>query len=474
MPYSYKKVKQIQTEFVIIKFIINNHQILRYIMFRNLLFSAGLILVLCLTSTTSYSQFNPIKFERDSLPNGLQVIYQVDKTAPVVATVVHYRVGSRDEVKGKTGYAHFFEHLMFEATDNIPRASIDKYVQEAGGTLNAHTSWDETVYFFQMPSHHLNLALWIESQRMRKLRVDSIGVETQRGVVIEELKMRTINQPYGTFLNKLCENLFPGSQYAWPVIGYEEDLKKATIADFREFYDKHYQPSNAVLVISGDFEVKEAKKYVNEYFGIYPRVEVPKNPFTLSSLEVPFTETIDDPKAQLPAMFICYRGPKKTDDDYYTMNLLVNIIAAGESSRLYQRLVDKEQAAVVAQLSPLPLEYGGILFFVGVPSPGKDTKDIEKLFYDEVKKIVLEGVTSAELEKAKNITEASFVSGKRNVLEKANDLAAYFSYFSSPELINTVMKKYDKITIEDIKTAAKKWLDTDKKLVLTYMPGSSR
>jgi len=205
-------------------------------------------------------KFNPIKYEVDSLENGLKVIYSVDKTAPIVATVVHYKVGSRDEDPQHTGYAHFFEHLMFEATENIPRASIDKYVQEAGGTLNAHTSYDETVYYFKLPSNYLNLALWIESQRMRKLKVDSVGVNTQKGVVIEELRMRYENQPYGTMLMKMSERLFGGTSYGWATIGYIEHLEKATIDDFKGFYDNFYKPNNAILVIVGDIDIPEAKK----------------------------------------------------------------------------------------------------------------------------------------------------------------------------------------------------------------------
>ncbi|MEJ5285924.1 MAG: hypothetical protein CH6_2803 [Candidatus Kapaibacterium sp.] len=417
------------------------------------------------------SKFNPIKFEIDSLENGLKVIYCVDKTAPIVATVVHYKVGSRDEDPSKTGYAHFFEHLMFEATENIPRASIDKYVQEAGGTLNAHTSYDETVYYFKLPSNYLNLALWIESQRMRKLKVDSVGVNTQKGVVIEELRMRYENQPYGNMLMKMSERLFGGSSYGWATIGYIEHLEKATIDDFKGFYDTFYKPNNAILVIVGDIDIPEAKKLVRAYFGIYPPSEPPKrNPFNLPPLKENVEEVVKDPKAQLPALFLGFRGPKIGEKDYYAMSILSDILASGESSRLYQRLVDKEQIAVAASMFPLSLEYAGGVIFYAVVHPNKSLKKTKEIIFDEISKIAKNGVTEEELTKAKNITETQFISDKKNVLDKAETLAKYQAYFGDPKLINTELDQYLAVTNEDIKRVAQKFLSDAYHVVLFYHP----
>lgn len=417
------------------------------------------------------SKFNPIKFEVDSLENGLKVIYCIDKTAPIVATVVHYKVGSRDELPTKTGYAHFFEHLMFEATENIPRASIDKYVQEAGGTLNAHTSYDETVYYFKLPSNYLNLALWIESQRMRKLKVDSVGVNTQKGVVIEELRMRYDNQPYGTMLMKMSERLFGGSSYGWATIGYIEHLEKATIEDFKEFYDNFYKPNNAILVIVGDIDIPETKKLVRAYFGIYPPSPPPiRNPFKLEPLKENIEEVVNDPKAQLPAIFMGFRGPKLGETDYYAMGILSDILASGESSRLYQRLVDKEQIAVAASMFPLSLEYSGGIIFYAVLHQDKSLKKAKQIIFEEIEKIANDGVTDEELTKAKNITEAQFISEKKSVLEKASTLAKYQAYFNDPKLINTELDKYLAVTKEDIKRVAQKFLSNAFNVVLYYHP----
>ncbi len=420
------------------------------------------------------AEFYPVKFVRDSLPNGLQIIYNIDKSAPVVATVMHYRVGSHNERIGKTGYAHFFEHLMFEATDNIPRASIDKYIQEAAGTLNAHTSFDETVYYIKLPSHELKLALWIESQRMRRLHVDSIGVETQREVVIEELKMRVDNQPYGTVLNKLCENLWPGTNYGWSVIGYIKDIEKAEIEDFKEFYDTYYHPSNAVLVISGDFEIDEAKKYVRQYFGQYKdNTPVKKTEFTPPPLEKEYTEKVIDEKAQLPALFIAYRAPKIGSEDYYAFSMLTDILSSGESSRLYRKLIDEEQIAVNSSIMSLPLQYSGAAMFIGIPSPGNDLEDLKEEFEDVIEKVIEDGISSEELQKAKNINAAEFVTDKKNVLSKAESLAMYYSYYNDPSLINNQISKFQSVTVDDIKRVAKKYFDTDKRVILTYLPDSN-
>jgi len=418
--------------------------------------------------------FKPVKYEMETLDNGLQVIYSIDKSAPIVATVVHYKVGSRDENPSRTGFAHFFEHLMFEGTNNIPRASIDKYVEESGGWLNAHTSFDETVYKFRVPANEIRLALWIESQRMRGLLVDDIGVETQRGVVKEERKMRTDNTAYGTMFENMAGMLFNGTSYQWTPIGYEKDINQATVQEFRDFYDNFYQPNNAVLAIVGDFNIDDAKKYVRQYFGDIPKGKEPKRePFKLTPFTQGAEKTVEDPKAQLPGVFVGYRGPKLAEDDYYAMSLLGDILASGESSRLYQRLVDKDQLAVYASIQPMSLQNAGVAMLIGIPTIGKDPKDVLEVMTDEINKIVKDGVTEEELEKAKNITESQVVSGNKTALEKAQSLARYYVYFDDPGVINTELKRFQSVSQQDIKDAAKKYLATDKRVVLYYEPKSS-
>jgi predicted Zn-dependent peptidase len=442
-------------------------------MLKKIILNAILITVLFMSGNNdSYTaDFNPIKFIQDSLPNGLQIIYHIDKSAPVVSTIVHYRVGSKDENPLRTGFAHFFEHLMFESTDGIKRAEMDKFIQTAGGNLNAHTSFDETVYKMNVPSNQLPLALWIEAQRMRKLHVDSIGVETQRGVVKEERKQRLENQPYGDAFDRICGNLFKGGSYSWTPIGLSQHIDEATIAEFKAFYDNFYQPLNATLVISGDFDINVAKKHIENYFGSYKRVKEPKRePYKMQPITTEIRENIKDNKAQLPAVFIAFRGPNLGAKDYYAAKLLGDILSAGESSRLYQRVVDKEQTAVAVEMENLNLQYSGLMLFIGIAAPGKKIGDVESQILEEIKKIAENGVTAKELEKAKNISEAQFIQSKKNVQEKAQDLAKYYSYYGDAGLINTELDNFMSVNQEDIKAAALKYLNTKNRVVLTYLP----
>lgn len=439
----------------------------------NLKFLALIIAIgmISMFTTDANTDFKPIKFETETLSNGLQVIYSIDKSAPIVATIVHYKVGSRDENPNLTGFAHFFEHLMFEGTENIPRASIDKYVEESGGWLNAHTSFDETVYKFRMPANEIRLALWIESQRMRGLVVDEIGVETQRGVVKEERKMRNDNTAYGTMFENMTNLLFKGSSYEWNPIGDEQHINQATIEQFRDFYNNFYQPNNAVLTIVGDFKIDDAKKYVRQYFGSIPKGPEPKRePFKLTPITQGASKTVEDAKAQLPGVFIGYRGPKLAEKDYYAMSLLGDILGSGKSSRLYQRLVDKDRVAVQAAINPFSLQYSGIVLLIGIPAIGKDSKEVLKTISDEISKIVKNGVTDEELTKAKNITEAQIISSNKTALEKAQSLARYQVYFNDPGVINTELKQFQSVTKEDIINVAKKYLDTESRVVLFYEP----
>lgn len=422
-------------------------------------------------ATEAAEGFKPIQFVRDSLKNGLVVIYQIDKSAPVVSTVIHYKVGSKDENPNLTGFAHFFEHLMFEATDKIGRGELDKMIQSAGGSFNAHTSFDETVYYIDVPSNQLPLALWIESQRMRKLKVDTIGVETQRGVIQEERKQRTENQPYGDLFDRLMRTVYTGGSYSWTPIGAKEHINNASISKFREFYDKFYQPSNAALVISGDFDLEICRNYVKTYFENIPMGKSPvREKFIIPELNGEKREEIKDNLAQLPGVFIGYRGPALSDSLYYASNLLASILSDGESSRLYRKLIDEKQEAVSADLQMIPLEKSGIILFAGISGPGKSIKKVEDLFNSEVDNLIKNGITDEELKKAKSIFEADFVKSKKNTSNKARELASYQNYYGDPGLINNELDKYMSVSREDITKAAKKYLDTKNKVVFVYQP----
>ena len=277
---------------------------------------AGLSLATAMAASAVAADLPQIKYEKFELPNGLRVILSVDKSAPVVATFVHYHVGSKNERPDRTGFAHFFEHLMFEGSENIPRHTIDKIVQAAGGNLNAFTSWDETGYEIMLPSNELKLALWIESERMLHGKVEEIGVETQRGVVKEERKARYENTPYGSVFSNIGANVAAGTPYEWSPIGESQYIDQATIDEFRAFYKKYYVPNNAVLAIVGDIDIAKTRKLVEEYFAAIPRgaeIERPKFDLPLGTAEK--SVEVKEEQTPLPALIYAYRGPKNGSND---------------------------------------------------------------------------------------------------------------------------------------------------------------
>lgn len=422
-------------------------------------------------TNTLISQETKVNFKKETLENGLRVIYNIDRSAPVISTIMHYEVGAKDEDFGKTGYAHFFEHLMFESAGSLERAEIPKLINEAGGFLNAHTSFDETVYKFKVSANEVRLPLWIEAQRMRGLNVEEIGVETQRGVVLEEKKSSVDNQPYGTMLEKMLKNLFQQGTYSWTVIGDANHIEKAKIEDFKNFYDKYYQPNNAILVVSGNFIIEDLRGYINEYFGnIKNSSDIVRNKVTIDTLKKEYRETVIDDKAPHKAVFIGYKGPNLGSEDYYATNLLSNILASGESSRLYKRLVNKDEIAMQTSMFPFNLQKDGAIIFYGVAYPNQDLDDVEDAIYEEVSKIIKDGISDSELQKVKNINEMDIVASKKNVMQKAMLLARFEAYYKDPNMINDELTNFNLVTKEDIQRVAKKYLGTKNRVVLNYLP----
>lgn len=428
------------------------------------------LFVLFIASNFGLSQSNVIKIEQETLENGLHVIYNVDKSAPVCAVILHYKVGSKDENPQRTGFAHFFEHLMFEATNEIPRSSIGKYINEVGGELNAHTSVDETVFENMVPAHQIKLPLWIESSRMRNLQVEKEGVETQRAIVKEERSNRLDNQPYGDASEKLYSKLFKGSSYEWQTIGSADHINKSEIKEFQTFYSNFYQPNNATLAISGDIDIDSVKKYVKEYFGSIPkskdpvRFELPLSEYTLGEIK----EDVIDPKIQLPAVFVAYRAPNKTDNDAYAAELLIDILSSGASSRLNKKLVEEERIAVQVSLYYDQMEKSGAFVLNALPNQGKKLENILEMFDDEIALLIKKGVTDRELEKAKNLKETESIQQTKNVWSKASMLASYHTYYGDAQLINNEIKKYLAVTKADIKKVAEKYFGKKNRVVLNY------
>lgn len=401
----------------------------------------------------------PIKFVEYDLPNGLHVILHENHAAPVISTYVLYHVGSKNERPDRTGFAHFFEHLMFEGSENIPRGKIDKYISGAGGNLNASTSFDQTDYYFNLPANQLKLALWIESERMMHAKIDETGVETQRKVVKEERRRGVDNQPYGTLFEELAALVFTGTPYSWTPIGSFQYIDQATIDEFRDFYKKYYVPNNATLAVAGDINIEETKKLIEQYFGAIPRgadIQRPKVDWNVAAPGK--TKDVVKDNTPLPATLHAWRAPEETNADAYPLELLTNILATGRSSRLYKRLVEKEQAALDVEAFPFLLENAGMLGVFATGQSGVTLEQLDKLIAEEVENVKKDGVTDEEFQKARNSKESEFANAFGTMNSRAKNLARYHVFYGDTNLINTELDRYLAVKREDLQRVANKYL----------------
>jgi zinc protease len=428
------------------------------------------LLLLAVVPFLASAQVN-ITFVEYTLPNGLHVILHEDHSAPIVSQVVAYHVGSKNEKPDRTGFAHFFEHLMFEGSPNIARGEFFKMVQGAGGSLNAFTSFDKTVYFISLPSNQLELALWMESERMLHLKIDSVGVETQRGVVKEERKQGLENRPYGTWQEKAFAHAYRVHPYRWTPIGSAQYIDRATTDEFRQFYKSFYVPNNACLVIAGDINTEKTKALVEKYYGDIPRGvgEV----YRPVEVEPPQTTEVRDTVAdnvQLPAVIMAYHMPAQGTKDYYALSMLTSVLSGGESSRLTKRLVDKERVAVMVQSAPMPLEHPGLFLVLALANGGKTPGEVESVEQQEISRLQKELITETELTKIKNQRETEFIEKNSTVQGKAMQLAEYHLFFGDANLINTEIAKFTGVTREDIRRVAQQYLKNENRTVLYYVP----
>lgn len=435
-------------------------------------YAYSLFLALFVFGTSSVQgQMNKIDFVEYDLDNGLHVILHEDHSTPIVAVSVMYHVGSKNENPERTGFAHFFEHLMFEGSENIDRGEFDKYVKKAGGTLNANTSWDRTYYFEIMPSNQLELGLWLESERMLHAKVDQTGIETQREVVKEERRQRVDNQPYGSIAEESFRRAFKEHPYKWPIIGSMAHLEAAEENDYKQFYEDFYVPNNAVLSIAGDIDVGQAKKWIEKYFGAIPKSKKPvyRPNITEPPLGGEVRDTIFD-NIQLPAVVQLYRIPAQGTPDYYAVDMLTQLLSQGQSSRLYKALVDEQQKALFVGNFPLALEDPGVSLAFGITNMGVDPADLEAAMDEEVRKVQEELISQKEFDKLRNQIENDFVSQNSRVAGIAENLATYYMFFGNTDLVNTEIDRYLNVTREDIREAARKYLTKDNRVVLYYLP----
>ena len=445
------------------------HQIVIYYMKRFLP-----LIALLLAGQMSWAQSHRIDFEEFDLDNGLHVILHKDNSTPIVAISVMYHVGSKNEKPDRTGFAHFFEHLMFEGSENIERGQFDKYVQKAGGTLNANTSFDRTYYFEIMPSHQLALGLWLESERMLHAVVDEKGIETQREVVKEERRQRVDNQPYGSVLEESFKRAFTKHPYNWPIIGSMEHLAAAEEQDYKQFYEDFYVPNNAVLSIAGDIDIDEAKMLIGLYFSDIPKSKKPV--YRPNIVEPPLGGEVRDTvfdNIQLPAVIQTYRIPAQGTEEYYAVDMLSRILSSGESSRMYKSLVDEQQKALFVGNFPLSLEDPGAALAFGICNMGVTPDDLEAAMAEQVAMVQKDLISEREFQKLRNQIENEFVNSNSRMAGIAESLATYHMFYGNTDLINNEIERYMNVTKEDIRDAANKYLVPSNRVVLYYLPKPS-
>ncbi len=422
----------------------------------------------------AFAQEKRIDFEEYDLDNGLHVILHQDNSTPIVNVSVLYHVGSKNEPEGRTGFAHFFEHLMFEGSPNIPRGEFFKIIESAGGQLNANTSNDRTFYFETLPSHQLELGLYMESERMLHATIDSTGVATQKEVVKEEKRLRVDNQPYGSILQETFSRVFEGTPYEWTPIGSFDDIDAATEADFKDFFETFYVPNNATLSIAGDIDVPQTKQLIQKYFGEIKRgtKEIPRPEVKMKKLGDVKAEVFDN--IQLPAVIQAYQMAEQGSDDYYAMQMLTTLLSGGQSSRFQKEIVDNQQLAVAAGSFPFALEDAGVFISFGILNMGNTPEDLQAAMDKEIERAKNEPIDDKEFQKLRNQIENSFVSSNGSVRGIAESLADYHVYFGDANLINSEIDRYMAVTKEDLQRVAKKYLDPANRVQLVYLPKSAQ
>lgn len=412
-----------------------------------------------------------VEFEEYDLDNGMHVILHQDNSAPVVTTAVMYHVGAKDEQPDRTGMAHFFEHLLFEGTQNIGKGEWFKLVSSNGGRNNANTTDDRTYYYEIFPSNKLELGLWMESERLLHPIIGQDGVDTQNEVVKEEKRLRVDNQPYSRFLENVKKNIFKKHPYKGTTIGKMKHLDAATLEEFLAFNKKFYVPNNATLVVAGDINMDTTKKMIQDYFGPIPRGAAIERTI---ALEDPITSPISakayDPNIQIPAIITAYRTPSMKTRDSRVLDMVSSYLSSGRSSILYKKLVDTKKMTLQVGAINLSQEDYGTYILYGLPQGETKLSDIVKEIDEEIVKMQTELISEKAYQKLQNKFENNFVNSNSSVDGIANSLARYNVLFGDTNLINTEIDIYRSITREEIRAVAKKYLNPNQRLTLEYLP----
>jgi len=412
-----------------------------------------------------------IPIQEHKLKNGLRVILSEDHSAPTYSIAVTYNVGSRDEKSGRTGFAHLFEHMMFQGSEKVGKGEHFILVLNNGGGMNGTTNADRTNYFQTLPANQLDLGLFLEADRMRSLVINQANLDNQRNAVQEERRLGIDNQPYGKTFEAITETAYDNFAYKHSTIGSMEDLNAATVEDVASFFKTYYAPNNAVLTLVGDFDSKAVLAKIEQYFGSIPSQKTPPEPdMTEPEQTAERRKSLEDTFAQLPRVDIVYKQPRGNTPDWFALSVMGNILAGGQSSRLYQKVVKEKEMAVNI--------FGGIQErrgpslgqIIAIARPGKDLGEIEKIVYGEIERIQNEPVADWEMEKVRAQVRRQRAQQLQGTLFRSILLGQFAVYYGDPKLINTLEDKINAVTKEDIQRVARTYLKPTNRTVIVTQP----
>ena len=412
-----------------------------------------------------------LEYQFTTLPNGLTVILSEDHSTPIVHLELWYHVGSKNEKPGLTGFAHLFEHLMFQGSKNLLREQHVSMVTSVGGMVNAYTTEDVTVFWETVPAHYLPTVLWIEADRMASLRIEEATLNSEREVVKEERRMRIENQPFGRLSEIIYDNAYQVHPYKHPTIGYMADLENASVADVQQFFKTFYVPNNATLVLVGDFESAQALELVTKYFGPVPAAEheiavnIPEEPPWQGERRLTIEE--DWP---LPVVVVAHRIPHDGHPDSYPLHVASKILSDGQSSRIYRRLVYEEQLALTAFGQGDIIEDPNLFYAVAIVQPGRNPIEAEQALVDELELLQDELVEPRELQRAKNQFARDYIIGRTSIQQKASHLAHAAVIHEDLTTADGEFEIFMQITIQDLQRVARTYFTPENRLILNIAP----
>lgn len=434
------------------------------------------VVFVCLSAAANDTIVRPPAFDyrMETLENGLQVVLLEDHSTPVVHVAVWYHVGSKDEKPGRTGFAHLFEHLMFKGSRNVRPDQHPSWITSIGGEANAETDEDTTLYWQTVPAHHLPLVLWLEADRMASLEVSEDKFLTEREVVKEERRMRFENQPFGRLPEIIFANAFTTHPYRHQTIGSMEDLEAASIEDVREFHRTYYVPNNATLVIVGDFDTEQALELVRRHLGQVPRGEpVPRDIPAEPEHEVEKVLTVNEPWP-LPAVVLSHHITYDGHPDAYPLHILAKVMSDGDSSRLYRSLVYEQQLALAAFGQAKLIEHPNLFYMVAIVNPGRQPGEVMQALVDQVERVKAEGITQAELDRAKRQFARDYILGRETVRQKALHLGHAVVIHDDITTADGEFDLFQNVTLEDVQRVARTYFTENARMRLTILPGAAQ